>query len=156
MWGLIIILFGCIGQIIFFELKDFKGASPVAGLTYLVQAALGGWDMDIFLLKRKYSCAEGSTTDCFYRERGEFDKNTGRVFMASFLILNMVVIINLVIAILATTYNEFSTYERGLYYDTLIQALPINKNHKHFGFMVCAPSVLSFFILLISPLMYFC
>lgn len=40
--------------------------------------------------------------------------------MAIFLILNMVVIINLVIAILAGTYTEFSTYERGLYYDTLI------------------------------------
>jgi hypothetical protein len=40
--------------------------------------------------------------------------------MVIFLILNIVVILNLVIAILATTYNDYSQFERGLFYDTLI------------------------------------
>jgi hypothetical protein len=40
--------------------------------------------------------------------------------MLIYLILNLVIIINLVVAILATTYNEYSTFQRGLYYDTLI------------------------------------
>lgn len=53
-WGMLLLLFSCVGQLIFFELKDFKDLT--ASLTYLIQAALGDWDMDPFLLKRKYSC----------------------------------------------------------------------------------------------------
>ena len=67
----------------------------------------------------------------------------------------MVVILNLIIAILASTYNEFDMYKRGLFYDTKIQTLPLNMNDLKFGSMVCAPSVLSPLIILISPILYF-
>ena len=40
--------------------------------------------------------------------------------MLTFLVINGVVIINLVIAILATVYSTFSKNTRGIYYDTLI------------------------------------
>jgi len=71
--------------------------------------------------------------------------------MIVFLVLNIVVIINLVIAILATTYNEYSLFSRGLYYDTLIQTLPLNKNHEFYGCMTSAPSILAPFILFLLP-----
>jgi hypothetical protein len=53
-WGIIIILFAITGQLVFFELTDFKDLTTT--FTYLLEAALGGWDVDIFLLPRKYSC----------------------------------------------------------------------------------------------------
>ena len=36
----------------------------------------------------------------------------------------MVIITNLVIAILNTTYTIFSQFTRGLYYDTLVRVIP--------------------------------
>lgn len=72
-----------------------------------------------------------------------------------FLVFNIVVILNLVIAILATTYNDYSQFERGLFFDTLIQTLPLNRNDELFGCMVCAPSIVSLFILAITPFLYF-
>ena len=74
--------------------------------------------------------------------------------MIIFLLLNIVVILNLVIAILATTYNDYSQFERGLFYDTLIQTLPLNRNDENYGFMTCAPSIVAPFILLITPFVY--
>lgn len=53
-WGIIIILFAITGQLVFFELTDFKDLTTT--FTYLLEAALGGWDVDIFLLPRKYAC----------------------------------------------------------------------------------------------------
>jgi hypothetical protein len=38
--------------------------------------------------------------------------------MATFLILNFVIILNLVIAILSDTFAEYNAYKRGLYYDS--------------------------------------
>lgn len=74
--------------------------------------------------------------------------------MLSYLLLNLVIVINLVVAILATTYSEYSEYTRGLYYDTLIQSLPINQYHKYYGCMVTTPSILSVVMLVISPILW--
>ena len=75
--------------------------------------------------------------------------------MLTFLVINGVVIINLVIAILATVYSTFSKNTRGLYYDTLITQLPINQHHKFYGAMTAAPQIASPVMVLISPLLYF-
>lgn len=79
--------------------------------------------MNIFLLPRLYSCEKD---DCYSIERPESDQYIGLAYMIMFLILNIVVIINLVIAILATTYSEFSEFDRGLFYDTMISSLPVS------------------------------
>lgn len=49
-WLFIIILFVCTGQLVFYELEDFKNLTT--SFTYLIQAALGGWDISIFLKPR--------------------------------------------------------------------------------------------------------
>lgn len=74
--------------------------------------------------------------------------------MMLFLILNIVVIMNLVIAILSTTYSTYSTYSQGLYYDTIIEALPIYLHDKHYGALVSTPALLSPISLLLIPLFY--
>jgi hypothetical protein len=151
-WLFIIILFVCVGQLVFYELADFKNLTT--SFTYLIQGALGAWDINVFLLPRKYSCEDGDITNCYYKPRPFYDQYIGLVFMLIYLILNLVIIINLVVAILATTYNEYSEFQRGLYYDTLIQELPNNLYHKHYGCMVVAPSILSGVMLLLSPVLW--
>lgn len=79
--------------------------------------------MNPFIYGKKYSCPDGTITavnDCFTAQKEVVDAYLGQCFMLFFLIFNIVVILNLVIAILATTYNEFSEFERGLFFDTLI------------------------------------
>jgi hypothetical protein len=62
----------------------------------------------------------------------------GLVYSGMFLILNAVIIVNLVIAILSTTYEEFVQYKRGLYYDNIVAIIPRFKNNKYYGSMTCA------------------
>lgn len=44
----------------------------------------------------------------------------GQVFLLLFMLFNLIVLLNLVIAILAGTYSELSAYSLGLYYDSLV------------------------------------
>ena len=43
---------------------------------------------------------------------------------------------NLVIAILATTYEEYSPYARGLYYDSVVRSIPRYKYDKYYTGLV--------------------
>jgi len=69
---------------------------------------------------RVYVCSLKDPTECYHKDLKDRDIYIGLIFMLTFLVLNGVVIINLVIAILATVYSSFSKNTRGLYYDTLI------------------------------------
>jgi len=74
---------------------------------------MGAWDMDVFVYGKKYSCPDGTITainDCVTAEITESDTYVGQTFLTIYLILQIVVILNLVIAILATTYNEYSEF----------------------------------------------
>jgi len=53
-WAIIIILFAAVGQLVFYELEAFSNLTTT--FTYLIEAALGGWDISIFLNPRKYVC----------------------------------------------------------------------------------------------------
>ena len=55
-----------------------------------------------------------------------------------FLIINMVLIINFIIAILTDTYKNFIQYSEGLYCNELINAFPCCDFDETYGFMVCA------------------
>lgn len=74
--------------------------------------------------------------------------------MIVFWILNLIIIMNLVIAILATIYEEYSSFKRGLFYDTLIAALPKQQKDKYFGFMVAYPGIFSPILIMIAPLIW--
>ena len=131
--------------------------NPYYVIVTLLEAAMGGWDMNIYTYGKKYSCPDGTITavnDCVVADIQEIDTYIGTTFMVLYLILQIVVILNLVIAILATTYNEYSAFERGLFYDTLIQTLPLNRNDEKFGFMTCAPSIAAPLILFLTPFVY--
>lgn len=75
--------------------------------------------------------------------------------MAIFLVINGVIILNLVIAILSTTYEEYVAYKRGLYYDNIVAAIPRLSNDKFYGSMTCALGPISLLQFLLTPL-YIC
>ena len=149
-WGIILLLFASTGQLFFYSIKDFS--TSLSTMTYLTQAAMGAWDMSIFLQARSYTCDPWyDATNCYSVDKLEIDKNIGLIYMLCFLILNMIIIMNLVIAILATIYEEYSSFKRGLFYDTLIAALPKHKHDRYFGFMVTYPGIFAPLLILLAP-----
>jgi hypothetical protein len=73
-WSAILLLFSVMGQIIFYEMIEFK--DTYSTIITLLQASMGGWDMYPFIKGKKYSCSDGTITalnDCFTAPRLDFD-----------------------------------------------------------------------------------
>jgi hypothetical protein len=66
--------------------------------------------------------------------------------------VNMMVLLNLVIAILSEKYIRLAPLDLGLYYDNLISSLPAMKYNKEYGYMILLPPP---FNLLYLPFMPF-
>ena len=77
------------------------------------------------------------------------------VYTALFLIINGVIVLNLVIAILATTYEEYIGFKRGLYYDNIVASIPRLKYNKYYGSATCALGPFSVIQFALTP-MYIC
>jgi hypothetical protein len=54
LWAMILILFMCVGMLLFSELKYFKTIDST--LSFLVYAAIGAWDLTVFTEKTYTTC----------------------------------------------------------------------------------------------------
>ena len=79
----------------------------------------------------------------------------GEIFHLVVIILNMVLMINLVIAILSETYTRLSEQKLGLYYDGVIEVIPAYKYRKYYGALIAACPPFNLFILPFLPI-YLC
>ena len=79
-------------------------------------------------------------------------RHFGEFYHLLIIILNMVLLVNLVIAILSETYTRLSNQKLGLYYDGVIEVIPAYKYKKFYGALIaaCPP-----FNLLIFPFLPF-
>jgi hypothetical protein len=68
------------------------------------------------------------------------------------ILVNLVLLVNLVIAILSETYTRLSTKKLGLYYDGLIAAIPIYKYKKNYGALICAVPPFNLLVLPFLPI----
>lgn len=62
----------------------------------------------------------------------------GIVFHVVVVIMNLILLLNLVIAILTETYIRFSKVQLGLYYDGVVDAISNLKYDKRYGAMITA------------------
>ena len=67
------------------------------------------------------------------------------------LFINMILIINLLIAFMSDTYNKLSQVRIGLYWSSVIKEMPRYEYDKHYGVLVMFPFVFSFVGFLILP-----
>jgi hypothetical protein len=81
-------------------------------------------------------------------------QHIGGVYLVLYSVFNIVIILNLVIAILASTYNQYNQYKRGLFYDTLVRAVPIYQSDKRYGSVMCAYLPFNAVMLVIAPLFF--
>lgn len=105
-------------------------------LILFFQSALGIWDFTIyknFVLGPKW---------------GEF-------FHLLFILLNMVLLVNLIIAILSETYQRLSYQKLGLYYDGVIEVIPAYKYKKFYGSLIAACPPFNFLVMPFLPFFAF-
>jgi hypothetical protein len=60
------------------------------------------------------------------------------LFVLVFLIVNTVLFLNLVIAILSSTYALYEDKKLGLYYEVIVAQFPAMEFDDKFGFIPCA------------------
>jgi len=122
-WFLIMAIFTCVGMLLFGGLPAFHELFDVFIIFF--EAALGVWDTGIYHELND----EG--------ERNLIIENVGVVFHMLFLLINLVLMLNLVIAILANTFNRFETLSNGLYYNVLIHIFPLYDWDDSYGIIAC-------------------
>lgn len=71
--------------------------------------------------------------------------------MVFLLMVNFIIILNIVIAILSSTYSNYSDKKLGLYYETLVSKFPQMKFDEKYGAVVCAPPMLNLLLVLFWP-----
>ena len=120
LWGVILLTFNSVGCLIFSDLSDFKDFW--AAFFLLFDYALGSWDTSIF-------CEEGIDSQrCWI----------GKIFTFIFLSVNMVLLLNLIIAILSSTYAYYEDKKIGLYYEVLVGKFTSMDYDEAFGAAACA------------------
>jgi len=103
LWILLLLIFSSSGFIIFNELAAYKILYSVFIVHF--EASLGNWALKIY---------DGLS----------LDDRTGEIFHLTSVIINMILMLNLVIAILSETYARLAPQRLGLYYDGLIASMP--------------------------------
>lgn len=130
LWTIVLFLFTSVGLILFSELGG--NWSSIAHAFFLMfDYSLGNWDSSIY-------CNDGlETTMCF----------TGKIYIFVFLSINMVLLLNLVIAILSTIYAFYEDKSRGLYYEVLVGKFSTMEYDHMYGAAACAQPPLNLMIL---------
>lgn len=110
----------------------------------MIQAALGSYSMDTFKAKSH----DGKDLEITYQ--------IGIYFQLIFLMVNMIVMLNFVIAILSSIYSEYENKSIGLYYMIIIELLPSMEFDENYGAIPCATMPLEFLLIPFYWLVLFC
>jgi len=130
-WVIQLFTLSAIAVLVFGELDAYK--KPVDALLIMFETAMGNWDLSIY-------------------DDLHIGPIYGKIFHIFAIILNLIVLVNLVIAILADTYSFLASRSLGLYYDGVISRIPAYKfDNKYGGLIFIAPP----FNLLVLPLVPF-
>lgn len=79
----------------------------------------------------------------------------GKTFHLIFILLNMVMLVNLVIAVLSETFYRLNIQRLGLYYDGVIEVIPAYKYKKFYGALIAACPPFNLLVLPFLPIFAF-
>ena len=127
LWAIILLTFTSIACLVFADLPEYENF--FAALFMHFEASLGSWSTDMF-------CAENGSFGCWI----------GKGFMFVMLSVNMVLLLNLIIAILSSTYALFEDKKLGLYYEVLVGKFNTMEYDEKFGAAACAQPPLNLMI----------
>ena len=82
-------------------------------------------------------------------------KYIGVSYQMLFLAVNLILMLNFVIAILSDTYSKLSGLKEGLYYNQLIKIFPSLDWDSKYGSLVCSNAPFNLFMIPIVPFMMY-
>ena len=134
LYSIILTTFACIGNILFVRAKGKYDEFYNCFIT-LYGSSLGEFSYEDF--------------EMFTTER----QNLGKIYLSLFLMINLIIAMNLLIALLSTTYAELSEISTPIYLIGIIQERPIYKYSKNYGSLVSSCFPYSIFCFLLTPLL---
>lgn len=133
LWVIQLFIFACLGTLIFADIPEFYAFYDT--MVMLFETSMGEWDLNIY-------------------NDSVLGKEVGEVYHILVVILNLILLLNLVIAILSETYARFSKLKLGLYYDGVVDAIPSYKYDKQYGAMICAVPPFNVLMVPFTPIFY--
>ena len=118
---LFLLVFASGASVIFSRINSFPTFYQAIILYF--EVSLGNWDNSIY-------CSDPSVPS-FYCQIGIF-------FNVVVLLVNLVLLLNLVIAILSSTYAYYEDKKLGLYYEVLVAKFSIMEYDDNYGVVACA------------------
>lgn len=130
-WALIITMYISVSLLVFSELKKFYDLFDVFIIYF--DSSQGSWDLSVY-------DSDPETSEGTYGspENNEFISTMGRIWHIIFILFNVILMLNFIIAILAKTYEDYDAISKGIYYDSLIEIFPLYQFHEEYGFITCA------------------
>ena len=120
------------GILIFGELEEYENFLDT--FIMLFQSSLGAWpDFAIY-------------------DTLHIGKYVGIFFHICVLVMNLILLLNLIIAILSGTFGIFEPLSLALYYDGVIEAIPMYKYSKTYGALIVSFPPVNALVLPFSPL----
>lgn len=133
LWVVILLTFTCVSNLIFGDLPSFQNF--FSSLQIFFEAALGSWDANVY-----------RGNDIYGEPLTEL-RIIGLVFNMIFLLINMVLLLNFVIAILSATFTKFEDKQLGLYYEVIVAMFPAMEYEERYGAVVCSQAPFNLLIL---------
>ena len=126
-----LIAFTCVGILTFGSVPEYYTIQDA--LIMLIQTAFGEFDIEI------------------YNDLGEGKKYFGQIFHLIVIIVNILLMLNLVIAIMSDTYSQLSEVKLGLYLQGIVESIPSYKNDKRYGGLICMTPPFNIFAYFLLP-----
>lgn len=130
LFGIILIIYSAIGTLMFYAVPQYSDFWT--SLVTLFGSALGNFDLTILNEQNK----------------GQF---MGEIYLISFMILSYILVLNLLIAILTSTYSDLSPYKLVLYINEILKLRSSLEYNKKASGLLSAFPPWNVFPLLLSP-----
>ena len=107
-WFFVLIGFSTVGFVTFQEVPSLRKFTD--SLTYFMQASFGSFDLTVF-------------DDAYLPDRPDLNR-IAIYFVLLYVFLNLIILINVVIAMMADTYGYMTSQKLGIYSHSVIKAAP--------------------------------
>lgn len=124
--------FALVGSMAFVQVQEFNGFYKT--ILYLFDASFGTYDLAIF--------------DSYERPVMRY---IGQAFMIIFLFINLILLLNMVIAMMSDTYALMTEISRGVYNDAVLTVMPQLKMNKYYGGIIAPIVPLNLLVFAVMP-----
>lgn len=140
-WVLVQMMFSSVAVLIFGNLITFNTFHN--SIIYFYQASIGTYTTDVFLGLDH----NGDESTELY--------DFGVIYLVIFILINVVLLFNFVIAILSSTFAFYDKMKLGLYYNVLNSMFAEYEWDDHYGALICVKPPLPTYVLLMPLLPFY-